>query len=272
MKKLSKATRAIVQIAKNPWLLNTVLNQDNHWQQYVHRKYPDNENGLPMVRADSIFGGFEETVYPYASLDGSSLPTDLALLKQFARSFDKCSYFEIGTWRGESVANVATVAEKCYTLNLTTEQMKKIGMNDRYIGLHRFFSSNLENVTHLQGDSREFDYAKLNRKFDLVFIDGDHHYDLVKNDTEKVFRHLLHDNSVVVWHDYGYNPERVRFEVLAGILDGCPQKFHSSIYHVGNTMCAVYMNKDFDSSPFETPQIPAGAFEVSIGWKTTLEK
>ena len=70
------------------------------------------------------------------------------------------------------------------------------------------------------------DFEALNKKFDLIFIDGDHHYEMVRNDTAKVFQSLFHSGSTVVWHDYAFNPEKIRFEVLAGILDGCPTEFH----------------------------------------------
>jgi predicted O-methyltransferase YrrM len=251
---------------KNPWLLNKVLDDNSYWLKYVDDSY-GTAHGLPVIQHSDLFDDFEETIFPYASLDGSSLPTDLALLKKLARRFEDCSYFEIGTWRGESVANVAAVAGTCHTLNLSAPQMRKMGMAREYVDLHRHFSSRLPNVTHLEGDSREFDFAALNHKFDLVFIDGDHHYELVRNDTEKVFRHLLHDRSIVVWHDYAFNPEKIRFEVLAGILDGCPEKYHSRIFHVANTMCAIFVNQPLDSSSFITPQIPKGAFELKISWK-----
>lgn len=266
MRKFFKAARGIWHIIKNPWLLNKVLDDQGHWEKFVGKNH-QLLKGLPVLHLFSEDGHFEEKVYPYASLDGSSLPTDLALLKTLARRFKNCSYFEIGTWRGESVANVAPVARECYSLNLSAAQMSKLGMSREYIDLHRHFSSHLSNVTHLEGDSREFDFASLNKKFDLVFIDGDHHYELVKNDTENVFRHLVHDRTIVVWHDYAYNPEHIRFEVLAGILDGCPAEFHSRIYHVAHTLCAVYLHEAPDSVPFVSPQKPKGAFEVHLNWK-----
>lgn len=263
MNKALKALHAIALILKKPALLNQVLEDEQFWRYKVDKVYGKGKV-LPVVALDTLFGQVKETISPYASLDGSSLPTDLALLKLFARSITDCSYFEIGTWRGESVANVAAVAENCFTLNLPASQMRKMGMDEKYIRLHRFFSDELANVTHLEGDSRTFDYASLRKKFDLVFIDGDHHYEFVKNDTEKIFKHLVHENSVVVWHDYAFHPERIRFEVMAGILAGCPNEFHSRIYHVANTMCAVYLNKDLPAAEFVSPQSPSSYFELNI--------
>jgi predicted O-methyltransferase YrrM len=263
MKKLYKALKAVIRIIRNPWLLNKVLDDDLHWMEYI-AKHHGFKNSLPVITPESLFGDFSETVAPYASLDGSSLPTDLALLKRLARTFPDCSYFEIGTWRGESVANVASVASECFTLNLSDAEMISLGLDERYINLHRHFSKDLKNVTHLQGNSLDFDFAGLGKKFDLIFIDGDHHFNVIKNDTEKVFRHLLHENSIVVWHDYACNPEKIRFEVMAGILDGCPKEYHDRIYQVGNTMCAIFIRRALETRPFESPQIPEGYFELQI--------
>jgi predicted O-methyltransferase YrrM len=263
MSKISKAFRALGLIIRNPWLLNKVLEEDEDWKSEVVKKYGF-QHGLPVLQPEALFGNFSETVDPFAFLDGGSLPTDLALLKKLARRIPHCSYFEIGTWRGESVANVASVADICYTLNLSANEMKAMGLNQRYIDLHGHYSRNIPNIHHLEGNTLSFDFQSLNRKYDLIFIDGDHHFDMVKNDTEKVFGHLVHENSVVVWHDYARNPETIRYEVLAGILQGCPQVFHRHIFHIANTLCAVYLPGQTGGERLDLPAEPSGAFSLDI--------
>ncbi|HEX7869014.1 MAG TPA: hypothetical protein VF455_02785, partial [Chryseobacterium sp.] len=86
----------------------------------------------------------------------------------------------------------------------------------------------------------------------------------VKNDTAKVFESLVHQNSVVVWHDYAFNPEKVRYEVFKGILDGLPTEFHSNLYHVANTMCAVFTKENFKTKEFEELKSPEFLFEVNL--------
>jgi hypothetical protein len=163
MSKISKTLAAVGQIIRNPWLLNKVLDDDKYWRNKVADEFGF-PAGLPVLQADELFGDFNETVEPFAFLDGGSLPTDLALLKKLARRFPGCSYFEIGTWRGESVANVASVAGPCFTLNLSASEMKQMGLNKEYIDLHGFFSKALNNVTHLEGNSLTYDFQGLNRK------------------------------------------------------------------------------------------------------------
>src|SRR5690606_42150278 len=88
------------------------------------------------------------------------------------------------------------------------------------------------------------------------------------SDTENVFKHLIHENSIIVWHDYAYNPEKVRFEVMQGILDGIPKKFHSNIYHVANTMCAIFIKGDFEPEGFEFYKKPEVTYDVKLKVKT----
>jgi predicted O-methyltransferase YrrM len=263
MSRISKAFKALGLIIRNPWLLNKVLEEDRFWREKVEKEFGF-ANGLPVIRPEELFGDFSETVDPFAFLSGGSLITDLALLKKLARRIPHCNYFEIGTWRGESAANVASVAESCVTLNLSGDEMKKLGLNQRYIDLHGFYSKDISTITHLEGNTLSFDFQLLNRKFDLVFVDGDHHYKMVTNDTAKIFTHLVHENTVVVWHDYARDPETVRFEVLAGILAGSPLSLHKNIFHVAHTLCAVYLPGQSGGEQLDVPVEPTGSFKVDL--------
>ena len=133
--------------------------------------------------------------------------------------------------------------------------------------MHGMFSKGFPNITHLRGDSRTFDFASLKRKFDLIFIDGDHHYDFLLQDTRNVLKYLVHEKSIVVWHDYGINPDEVRFEVLAAILDGTSVEFHSRIYHIEHTKCAILLNEEVVSKKADFPTWPESYFKVTIKTK-----
>ncbi len=256
MKKIKKTLQAVGNIIRNPYLLNLVLEDNENWKTQVSGRFLD---GLPAVSFPELFGSFEETISPFMFRDGGSLPTDLALLKGLSRQFDQCTYFEIGTWRGESVANVSQVAKECFTMDLPDEEKRNLGMSEEYISQHAILSRNLPNVIHLKANSLNYDFQSLNRKFDLIFIDGDHHYTGVLNDSRKVIANLIHDNSIIVWHDYAYNPEKVRYEVFAAILDGCDPEFYPNLYHVANTMCAMYY-----PGKLIKPGKKQGEFELSL--------
>lgn len=266
MSKIGKLFKALRLIAGQPSLLNHIIDGNEVWKKYVTKKYGF-ENGLPVVELQDIFGDFNAEIPTFAFLDGGSLPTDIALLMKLAAQIDDCSYFEIGTWRGESVVNVAEVAKDCTTLNLPDDAMHAIGMSKEYISQTAYFSKGKPNITHIRGNSANFDFAGLNKKYDLIFIDGDHHYEMVKNDTQKVFANLVHDDSVVVWHDYGKNPETTRFEIFAGILDGLDAKNHKYLYHAGNSISAIYTKKKLKSHPLQNPTVPDHVFRIKLDWK-----
>ena len=261
--KMGKALRALWWIARKPVLLNRVLTDEDTWRSYVGKKYVLHE-GLPVVRMDQVIRDDSCTLGPMTFLDGGSLPTDLMLLTGLAGQIRDCRYFEIGTWRGESVAAVAGKAMQCHTLCLTDQEMRAMGMHERTIAGHRMFSGGLENVTQWRGNSRRFDFTAPGHPFDLIFIDGDHHHDVVRNDTEQVFRHLVHERSVVVWHDYGFHPDQVRFEVMAAILDGAGEKRRELIYHVAHTKCAIFTGDRLEATPAGFPAVPSEFYTLEI--------
>ncbi len=263
MSKFKKTIKAISAIISKPYLLNNVLDLQIEHQKQVVRKH-EVFDGLPQVDILELFPDFNETVQPYAFLDGGSSPLDLAFLKALAKKFDVKNYLEIGTWRGESVANVASVVKNCYTLNLSEEAVYKILPNSNYVASHGIFSKDLKNITPLIGDSKTYDFKGIGVEMDMVFIDGDHHYEMVKSDTESIFEIINSNKSIVVWHDYMINCENIRWEVLHGILDGCPANLKKHLYHVSNTNCAVYIPQQLPTKKHVLYELPNKQFEINI--------
>lgn len=263
MNKFIKLFKGFFEILKNPWLLNNILSSDSVWNTYLIKNY-QLSNGFPVLDINQLFPGFNVTLNCFSFLEGGSLPTDLAILKLFAQKIENCSYFEIGTWRGESIVNVAEVAKECYTLNLSKSDILNLGLSSKYANLHGVFSEGKKNIVHLEGNSMSYDFKSLNKKFDLIFIDGGHDYKHVKNDTEKVFKHLTHDTSIIVWHDYAYNPEKLRPEVIAGIVEGTPSKYKKNLYQISNSMCAVFIRGQLKTTKFSIHKKPNKVFKVKI--------
>jgi len=263
MGKITKALRALGQIVKRPYLLNLILDSEEVWKDYVVKHY-NLTDGLPCIDFHQFLpaGGME--VKPFAFLDGGSLPTDLALLKSLSLRNNVRDYMEIGTWRGESVANVAATGAHCVTINLPDEEMRKMGMPEDYIRIHRHFSENTPNILHVQAHSHHFDFNSLNKKFDLIFIDGDHHSDSITKDTRTAFSLLKDENSVIVWHDYALSPETPRFEVLSGILNGCPEEHRKHLYHVSNTLCAIFTRERFEAKALQPNRKPEKVFKIIV--------
>ena len=262
MGKILKLLHAVFEIIGNPWLLNLVLADNSLWLKYVVRKFGLNQE-FPVILPDDVIPDFNHTFDVLTCFDGGCNPVDLALLKALCMRFPECSYFEIGTWRGESVKNVSGVAADCYTLDLTKEDISRKKLPESYQQTIGNLSEGIKNVTHLRGDSMKFDFSSLKRKFDVVFIDGDHRHEYVRNDTAKVFRHLVHDNSIVVWHDYAFSPDQVRYEVLAGILEGIQEKYRTCIYQVSGSKCALFTREKINPDTFLTTAIHENQFRVT---------
>lgn len=259
--KAKKLFRAIKLIIKNPYLLNEVLdNEDEHKIQFINETKL--ENGFPEVSFKTLLER-DISVSPFAFMDGGSLPTDLALLKILAEKLSAKTYFEIGTWRGESVANVASLVPECYSLNLSDEELLRRNLSQEYVNLHRHFSQENPKIKHLFGDSRSFDFEPYYGKIDLVFVDGDHHYDSVVKDTETAFK-LVSKSGAIVWHDYGNSPESVRYNVARAIWQGCPNDKKNTLRAISNTLCAAYFPFDFPTSIRAYPGNPGDGFELTL--------
>jgi len=148
---------------------------------------------------------------------------------------------------------------------LSPDDIISLGYSKKYADLHGcLLDSNRDKIEIIYANSRNFDFSTLGKKFDLIFIDGDHSYEGVRSDTNKVIPFLRDENSIIVWHDYAYNPEKPRHSVIAAILDGLPKAMHGQLFHVSNTMCAIYTNQKFKSQLLSYPVAPDKIFDVSI--------
>ncbi|WP_169463245.1 class I SAM-dependent methyltransferase [Kaistella palustris] len=251
---------------KRPALINLINDSNIVYEERFKQKY-SNFTSLPQIEIKDLNGGNAVEEVESFLLDGSSLITDLQLLATLANRESVQTYFEIGTWRGESVHNVAKFTKDCTTLNLSAKEMEKLGWEKKYAQQHGILSEGNPRIIHLTGNTRNFDFKGLQKKYDLIFIDGDHSYDMVVSDTKNVFAHLLHENSIVVWHDYAYSAQKIRFEVFKGILDGIGAENHRYLYHPKNTMCAVFTKDKLAATVFDALEIPSKIFEINIKQK-----
>jgi predicted O-methyltransferase YrrM len=82
----------------------------------------------------------------------------------------------------------------------------------------------MNRIHQLYGDSATFDLSPYYGAIDLIFIDGSHSEEYVKNDTLQSLKMLKNGSGVIIWHDYDMRGvakainELCRSNVLRGIL------------------------------------------------------
>jgi predicted O-methyltransferase YrrM len=147
--------------------------------------------------------------------DGNITVQELAVICHLVKNQNPSCIFEIGTFDGRTALNMAlNSTDKCeiYTLDLPKEMLNKSSLKtdlhehkyiDKLQSGTRFLNHVLAPRIHqLFGDSATYDFSRFNFKCDLIFIDGSHAYEYVKNDSEKAMNMLAQD-GIIIWHDYG---------------------------------------------------------------------
>jgi hypothetical protein len=267
MTRKSKAVLNFIPIAfkhyKQLFKSLMAFTEDNMAKDIVNQY--TNGRGLPYVDILQILPEIDETVKDFTFLSYTSRVSDIAFIKAVAKSFKNCDYLEIGCFRGESLINILPNTSSTVSLSLSKTEMKEMNIPDEFIAPESILVTPNDKLTQIYHNSLTFDYTKLNRKFDLIFIDGDHSTEAVKIDTANAFNLLKDENSVIIWHDFGNNYSEQRHDVIAGALLGAPKDKHPFIYRVTNTLCGIYTSKKLQTLPQDTNLImPSKLFDVSL--------
>ncbi len=219
---------------------------------------------LPTIDILDLEPGLKDNINIYTFLPNTSTIPDMLLLRLLAKKFKDCSYLEIGSFRGESLASVSEVVKECTSITLSKEEQRELGFTEEEIKVSGIFLSKVPNLTTIYHNSLTFDFDAHKNKYDLIFVDGDHEYSSVVKDTQNVFKLLKNEDSIIVWHDYGYDSAAVRYDVFAGILEGTPEAYRKNLYHVSNTMCAVFMRGKFPTYYTNLKQFPNKTFKIAV--------
>jgi hypothetical protein len=172
-------------------------------------------DGFAQKPVWEAFGADRVPVVLYGGAPGewfhavASYTADLVSMCMLCQILKPKIIFEIGTLRGASALHWAGNAPdaEVYTLDLPSHgapslavtQMDRHIVNDHAEGKHMPEASRIHCV---YGDSATFDFSPFRGKVDLLFIDGAHSYDYVRNDTLRAGQ-CCKPGSVIAWHDYG---------------------------------------------------------------------
>lgn len=132
-------------------------------------------------------------LYPTPSL-GDVTTYELYVLNSLVSAWAPRNIFEIGTLHGRTTVNLLENAEQLdmlYTLDILENlPANKFSTHPR-----------VSKVKRIVADSRKLDVGPYTGRMDLVFIDADHTFDAVLNDSRKSFE-MLSPNGCIIWHDY----------------------------------------------------------------------
>ncbi|MCP4672179.1 MAG: class I SAM-dependent methyltransferase [Desulfobacula sp.] len=153
---------------------------------------------------------------PYDRKIGTSIDIyELVCINSLVKQYNPKIVFEIGTYDGNTTINIASNSSndcQIYTLDLPPKwngSLEKdvpddyVNVTDRkLLGRQISYYKDKYNITQIFEDSAKFDWNSLPNPLDLIFIDGNHYYEYVKQDTENALKYI-NNKGCIIWHDYG---------------------------------------------------------------------
>ena len=237
--------RHLATLLRHPlWTARTAFGRLRPVDPAARRLAAWRHGSLPRRPLEEFFPGIGseriELYRPWCDIPGTSLePYELLCLAAIARHRLPRRMLEIGTFDGNTAVNLAANAPE--NALLTTVDLPpdwtggvealqtripnaSLNLTDRArVGREIPNSPWAGKIRQVFGDSAALDWTSLGGPFDLVLLDGCHHYDYVRSDTANA-RACLADGGLLVWHDYG-------------MLEGVSRAVDESVF--GMDACAI---------------------------------
>jgi predicted O-methyltransferase YrrM len=133
---------------------------------------------------------------------------EIVSISQIVAFFSPQTLFEFGTFNGRTTLHLALNAPDhavVYSIDVNKGPFE-FGADTPFFTNMKvgecFFGSSVEKkIVMLTGDSKQFDFTQFANRINFVFIDGDHSYDAVMNDSKIAFQ-MVSSGGIIVWHDY----------------------------------------------------------------------
>jgi predicted O-methyltransferase YrrM len=224
---MNKTLSFIYRLAKitlnNPSDLRVVFGTANSVAEAIESPSADTRV-FPSVNYADITGASSRFIMQTFPGVGASISMlEGATLAAFIQKVAAKRIFEFGTYKGVSTTQLALNLpddgmvytldlpedHPAYTLAIPKAEEREIAAET---GKGILIPRELRHkVTFLCSDSATFDTTPYLGSMDLVFVDGAHSYEYVKNDTEKGWA-MLRPGGIIAWHDCTpSHPEVVRY-------------------------------------------------------------
>lgn len=207
---ISEPKRAII------WFFMLMFSKDQEARWIASWAY----GRIPRVPITEVFPGIESVdttiLRTFDRVRGTSLDAkEILILAAIVKYTNAKSILEIGTSYGNTTLNLAANSPNdatITTIDLPPDwdgQLKiKVPKSYRNVGNRNRIGSQYKDTKYSRkiiqvfGDSVEIDWSQMSTPFDLVLIDGCHHYEYVKKDTQNAIKYLK-SGGILIWHDYG---------------------------------------------------------------------
>jgi hypothetical protein len=157
------------------------------------------------VHGAELFGlDFEKVEVPFGAIDeetGKVNQAELLYVDAVAKFLKAKTIFEFGTYMGRTTYHLAGASPDA---KVTTLDLPEGGGTKTWpcLGVCYKGTDREPRITQLLHDAYKFDPVPYRQSMDFIYIDGDHSYAGVKNDTEKALQ-MLKPGGTMMWHDYG---------------------------------------------------------------------
>lgn len=224
MRKIISFLRSLCWIAiRNPSDLSHVFGVANSVAKDIENPIADTRSFPHIDFAEIAGGSIRLSFETFPGIGASISLVEGAALSALIHKINAKRIFEFGTYKGVSTTQLALNLPQdgmvfsldlpedhpAYSLaipkvaeqQITAEKGKGV-LIPRDLGVK---------VTFLRADSAKFDTTPYRGSMDLIFVDGAHSYEYVKNDTVKGLE-MLRPGGIIAWHDCTpSHPDVVRY-------------------------------------------------------------
>lgn len=169
-----------------------------------------------LIQPESIleigtFQGFTTKLFAMNSGASVIFSVDLPLRKEnIIKNLEPDAVLVDGDYNDDYLRDVQNQSGELYLAHLPPEKRKAVRL--------------------VKQDSTTLNFQANFGKIDLCFVDGGHHYDVVKSDTEKALGVMT--AGVIVWHDFS---SVIHSDVTSYVTERSVQ---NRIFHVNGSLCA----------------------------------
>lgn len=228
MRHLTK--QSIVQVVKACLPYGVVELNRTRQREKMRKLMPPPRADVPLlleVRSmDAIFPGIHEVtgLLPASELAHEDFMVspirELAMLGVICNYLRPRRIFEFGTYIGSATLVMAlnSAADvEIDTLDLDPSYRPE-GYPEFSVGDAFRMTDVASRIHQHYGDSRYFKFTPMHGQMDLIFVDANHTFEFVRNDTQQALK-LIRPGGVIVWDDYGYTSDHPECSGVAGYLN-----------------------------------------------------